>query len=181
MVCAFGGSLTLAGVLFAFLRGDRRQATRATIGAARWIGAFILAASALQLALAPRADQPLIDIAEYAAPSLRTLYFTRTETTTFADASEHAERYRREAEQLNERERRNRTERQALDDFTIARISSFLKSYGEMRKGEQFVMDEVRVRARERVRWSASLGLLAIAILIAPVPWRRVWSGVYRR
>jgi hypothetical protein len=28
----------------------------------------------------------------------------------------------------------------------------FLESYGEMRKGEQFVMGEVRARARERIR-----------------------------
>ena len=48
-----------------------------------------------------------------------------------------------EAEQLNDLERRNRTEGKALDDFSVARISSFLKSYGEMRKGEQFVMGEV--------------------------------------
>ena len=85
------------------------------------------------------------------------------------DASEYAERYRREAEQLNDLERRNRTEGEAFDDFSVARISSFLKSYGEMRKGEQFVMGEVRARARERVRWGASLGLLAFALLFAPV------------
>ena len=64
-----------------------------------------------------------------------------------------------------------------LDDFAVARISSFLKSYGEMRKGEQFVMNEVRMRARERVRWIGSLVLLACAVLIAPVPWRRLWAG----
>jgi zinc/manganese transport system permease protein len=114
-------------------------------------------------------------MAEYAIPSLRTLYFTRAEATTFADASEHAERYRREAEQLNERERRNRASGQALDDFSVARISSFLKSYGEMRNGEQFVMSEVRMRARERIRWVASLGLLAFAVLVSPVPWLRLW------
>jgi zinc/manganese transport system permease protein len=176
MVCAFGVSLALAGVLHPFFRGNLRWAMRGTIATARWMGAIILAGSALQLAIAPRADQPLLDMAEYAIPALRTLYFTRTEATTFADASEHAERYRREAEQLNERERRNRTSSQALDDFSVARISSFLKSYGEMRKGEQFVMGEVRVRARERVRWGASLGLLAFALLIAPVPWRRLWT-----
>ncbi|MGA8936665.1 MAG: metal ABC transporter permease [Pseudolabrys sp.] len=176
MVCAFGVSLALAGVLYPFFRGNLRWAMRGTIATARWMGAIILAGSALQLAIAPRADQPLLDMAEYAIPSLRTLYFTRTEATTFADASEHAERYRREAEQLNERERRNRTSSQALDDFSVARISSFLKSYGEMRKGEQFVMGEVRVRARERVRWGASLGLLAFALLIAPVRWRRLWT-----
>lgn len=175
MVCTFGATLALAGVVYPFLRGDRPQAVRTSIGAARWIGAVILAGSALQLAAAPRADQPLIDLAEYAIPALRTLYFTRSEATTFADAGEHAERYRREAERLNETERRNRTQGQALDDFSVARISSFLKSYGEMRKGEQFVMGEVRVRARERIRWGASLGLLLFALLIAPVPWRRFW------
>jgi zinc/manganese transport system permease protein len=175
MVCAFGASLAFAGTLYPFLRGNRRQAVYTAIVTARWIGAVIFAGSALQLAAVPRADQPIIDMVEYAIPSLRTLYFTRAEATTFADASDHAERYRREAEQLNEVERHNRTQGQALDDFSIARISSFLKSYGEMRKGEQFVMGEVRVRARERVRWSASLGLLVFALLIAPVSWRRLW------
>jgi len=175
MVCAFGASLALAGVLYPFLRGDHRRSMRAAVTAARWAGVIIFVGSALQLAIAPRADQPLLDIAEYVAPSLRTLYFTRAEVTTFADASEHAERYRMEAEQLNERERRNRTEGQALDDFTVARISSFLKSYGEMRKGEQFVMGEVRMRARERIRWPAAFVLLAGALVLAPVPWRRLW------
>jgi zinc/manganese transport system permease protein len=178
MVCAFGASLALAGALYPFLRGNRRQAIRSTMTTVRWLGAVILAGSAFQLAAAPRADQPLIDMAEYVIPSLRMLYFTRNETAIFADASEYAERYRREAEQLNDRERRNRTEAQALDDFTIARISSFLKSYGEMRKGEQFVMGEVRTRARERIRWAGGLGLLAFALLIAPIPWRRLWARV---
>ena len=177
MVCAFGASLALAGVLYPFLRGDYRRSMRAAVTTARWAGAIVLVGSALQLAIAPRADQPLLDIAEYVAPSLRTLYFTRAEVTTFADASEHAERFRMEAEQLNERERRNRTEGQALDDFTVARISSFLKSYGEMRKGEQFVMGEVHMRARERIRWPAAFVLLAGALVLAPVPWRRLWTG----
>jgi zinc/manganese transport system permease protein len=177
MVCAFGASLALAGVLYPFLRGDHRRSMRAAVTTARWAGAIILVGSALQLAIAPRTDQPLLDIAEYVAPSLRTLYFTRAEVTTFADASEHAERYRMEAEQLNERERRNRTEGHAFDDFTVARISSFLKSYGEMRKGEQFVMGEVRMRARERIRWPAAFVLLAGALVLAPVPWRRLWTG----
>ncbi len=175
MVCAFGASLALAGVLYPFLRGDCRRAMHGAVTAVRWVAAIILAGSAVQLAAAPRADQPLIDFVEHLVPSLRTLYFTRAEATTFADASEHAERYRVQAEELNERERRNRTEGQALDDFTVARISSFLKSYGEMRKGEQFVMGEVRMRARERIRWPAALALLAGALLIAPIPWRRLW------
>ena len=168
MVCAFGAALAGAGLLYPFLRGNRRNALRVAIATARWTGAAILAGSALQLAAAPRSDQPLIDMVEYAVPSVRTLYFTRAEMTTFAEAGEYAERYRSEAEQLNDAERRNRTEGNAFDDFRVARISSFLKSYGEMRKGEQFVMGEVRARARERVRWGASLGLLALGLLIVP-------------
>jgi zinc/manganese transport system permease protein len=174
MVCAFGGALAIAGLLYPLLRGDRQRAFRVAIATARWTIAAILAGSALQLAAAPRADQPVIDMVEYALPSLRTLYFTRAEQASFVEASELAERHRIAAEQLNELEKRNRTEGEALDDVKLGRISSFLKSYGEMRKGEQFVMAEVRARVRERVRWSASLGLLTFALLLAPIPWRRL-------
>ncbi len=153
----------------------------AAIATVRWCVAAILAASALQLAAAPRADQPLMDFAEYLVPSLRTLYFSRAEQATFADAGAYAERYRAEAEELNDREKRNRTEGEVLDDFGVARISSFLKSYGEMRKGEQFVMGEVRARARERVRWIAGLGLFVLALLFAPIPWRRLWARRVRQ
>ncbi|HEV7601321.1 MAG TPA: metal ABC transporter permease [Bradyrhizobium sp.] len=172
MVCVFGGALTIAGSLYPFLRGNRHKALRIAIVTVRCCAAALLASSALQLAAAPRADQPLLDTIEYAVPSLRTLYFSRSEVATFGEASEYAERHRTAAERLNDLEKRNRTEGEALDDFSIGRISSFLKSYGEMRQGEQFVMSEVRARARERVRWGASLGLLALALLFAPIGWR---------
>jgi zinc/manganese transport system permease protein len=175
MVCAFGAAMAVAGLLYPLLRGNRRSALRVAVASARWGAAAVLAGTALQLAVAPRADQPLIDIIEYALPSLRALYFTRTEETTFVDASEYAERYRIDAERLNDLEKRRRTEGETLDDVSVGRISSFLKSYGEMRKGEQFVMGEVRARARERMRWGTSVGLLTLALLIAPVPWRRLW------
>ena len=50
----------------------------------------------------------------------------------------------------------------------VARISSFLKSYGEMRRGEEFVMREVRARARERVRWVVGAAMLLLALLLVP-------------
>jgi zinc/manganese transport system permease protein len=175
MVCTFGGALALSGVLYAFLQPSRHAAWQIAITAARWGAAAILAGSALLLAVAPRLDQPLLDGAEYMFPSLRTIYLTPAEQTALADASEHAERYRVEAERLNDLETRRRSEGQALDDFTVARISSLLRSYGEMRNGEQFVMTELRARARQRVRWAGSLALLALGLLIAPAPWRRMW------
>jgi zinc/manganese transport system permease protein len=157
----------LPGCSIRFCGGNRHKALRVAIVTIRWCAAALLAGSALQLVAAPRADQPLLDTIEYAVPSLR------SEVATFVEASEYAERHRTAAERLNDLEKRNRTEGEALDDFSIGRISSFLKSYGEMRKGEQFVMGEVRARARERVRWGASLVLLALALLFAPIVWRR--------
>jgi zinc/manganese transport system permease protein len=176
MVCAFGGALALSGVLYAFLQGSRRTAWQMAITAARWSAAAILAGSALQLAVAPRADQPVLDGAEYMFPSLRTIYLTSGEQAALADASERAERYRAEAERLNDLERRSRSEGEAMDDFTVARISSFLRSYGEMRNGEQFVLTEVRGRGRQRVRWAMSFALLALALVVAPAPWQRMWA-----
>src|SRR3979411_2920133 len=173
MVCTFGGALAVAGLLYPFLRGNRHKALRVAMVTGRWCSAALLAVSALPLAAAPRADQPLLDAIEYAVPSLRTLYFSRSEEATFIEASEYAERHRTAAERLNDLEKRKRTEGESLDDFSVGRISSFLKSYGEMRKAEQFAMDQVRARARERVRWGASLGLLALALLFAPIVWRR--------
>ncbi|MDD1721854.1 MAG: metal ABC transporter permease [Euryarchaeota archaeon] len=174
MVCAFGFALALAGIAYPFVQGDRRRALSGALLALRWGGSLVLAASALQLMAAPRADQPLLDVAEFAAPSLRNLYFSKAEAVTFADARDYAERYRIEAERLNESEIRNRSQGEALDDYMVRRISSFLKSYGEMRKGEQFVMNEVRARARERVRWIAGPALLVLALLSAPLSWRQL-------
>ena len=174
MVCTFGVALAAAGGLYPFLRNNRKLAAARMIRGTRWAATVILVASAAMLAVAPRAPQPLLDLAEYAAPSVRQLYFTRAEEATFMDALSYAERYLREADELNEREKRNRTEVVAFDDFTLARISSFLKSYGEMRKGELFVMAEVRSRARERERWLLAPGLLALALLLAPIPWRKL-------
>jgi zinc/manganese transport system permease protein len=143
---------------------------RTAFAIVRWGAAAMLVASAFQLTHAPRANQPLIDAVEYAFPSLRTLYFTRAEVATFAHASAYADRYRIEAERLNEKEKRGRTEGVTIDE----RLSAFVESYEVMRNGEQFVMDEVRGRARERVRWVVSLGLLGIAVLCAPLPWSRL-------
>jgi len=180
IVCAFGAALALAGLLYPFIRGDRLVALKVTGRVVRWGIAALIAGSAIQLAVTPRADLPLVDMLEHAAPSLRNLYFTRAEATAYQDAGEYAERHRLAAEQLIEQERRSRTQGEALDEAAVQRISSFLKSYAEMRKGEQFVMGEIRARARERVRWSASLGLLAAALLLAPLPWRRLWARLPR-
>src|SRR5262249_58158364 len=86
MVCAFGAALAAAGGLYPFLRGNRERAAARMIRGMRWAAAVILVASAALLVAAPRAPQPLFDLVEYAAPSVRWLYFTRAEEATFTDA-----------------------------------------------------------------------------------------------
>ncbi len=168
MVCMFGASLAVAGILYPFLRGDAGRASRGAIVTLRWGVAALLAGSALLLMAAPRADQPLLDAAEYALPSLRTLYLNGTEAATYEDARRYAERYRAEAERLNAIEMKSRAQGAAIADDVVAKMSSFVRSYGEMRRGEEFVMREVRSRARERLRWFAGPVMLVLALLIAP-------------
>jgi zinc/manganese transport system permease protein len=175
MVCAFGTALALAGILKCLLRADR-LALRTAMVAARWIGAAVIALSAIQLAVARAKTSRCSTCLNMRRLHCVACILVKSESATYRDSDEYAERHRLAAEQLIELEQRRRTEGEALDDLEVRRISSFLKSYGEMRKGEQFVMGEVRARARERIRWGASLSLLALALLLAPLSWGRLWS-----
>jgi zinc/manganese transport system permease protein len=170
MVCAFGAALALAGLVRS-LRDARRREN--AVKAFRAALALLVIGSALWLVLAPRADQPLLDIAETAVPGFRGLYMSASEREVYRDADRYAERYRREAEELNEREAASRWQGDALSDFEVRRISSFLQSYNEMRKGEEFVKREVRSRARERTRWTIGALLLVAGVAVFPRKARR--------
>ena len=177
MVCAFGAALALAAAAHLLARsGNRAHTARQVLAVLRWCAALALAGSAASLLLAPRADQPLLDAAELALPALRTLYMNSSEQTLYQDATAYADRYRRAAEQLNEHEARSRFDAKPLDDYETARISSFIKSYNEMRRGEDFVMREVRSRARARARWIGGAPALVLALLLVPGFFTRVWK-----
>ena len=168
MVCTFGATLGLAGLIYVFWPGRSGATLHRVALVARWCVALILLASALLLVVAPRADHPVFDSIEYLFPSVRQAYLTKGEAATYQEAAAFAGRYRREADRLNELETRSRAEDQPLDDLQVRRISSFIKSYTEMRRGEEFVQREVRSRARERVRWLAGGAMLLIAFATAP-------------
>jgi zinc/manganese transport system permease protein len=168
MVCTFGATLALAGLIYPFRQGRSGEHLRRAAIVARWCVTLILLASAALLMAAPRADHPVLDSIEYLFPSVRQVYFTKAEAATYQDAAAFAERHRREADRLNELETRSRAEGQPLDDMMVRRISSFIKSYTEMRKGEEFVQREVRSRARERIRWLTGGAMLLIAFSTAP-------------
>lgn len=180
MVCALAAALALAGMVRPLFWGEARHAVHRAILVGRWCLVAVVAISGILFALAPRADQPLLDAVEYLFPSVRELYLRESESKTYQEADEYAERYRRAAEQLNAREAFSRSGGEVLDDAQVRRISSFLKSYGEMRRGEQFVMREVRSQARERIRWIVGIPILLAGLLIAPGMPARL-CGLFRR
>ena len=171
MVCVFGAALAAAGMMWPIVRGGAEKRAQFARFARMGVAALFLL-SGVWLMVAPRADQPLLDTVEYAAPSVRGLYLNEQELEIYRDADRYAERYRMEAERLNEKEAKTRWQGEALSDIDVRRLSSFLQSYNEMRKGEEFVKREVRARARERVRWWAGLILIALGLLASP--WCRL-------
>jgi zinc/manganese transport system permease protein len=183
MVCAFGLTLAVAGLAKPAIEVGVPHAVARGVFVVRMLSSLGLAFSALWLVAAPRADQPMFDGLERAFPMLRAAYMNDSERRTFLEADAHGERYRREARRLNELELRSRSEGARLDDAQVMRISSMLKTYNEMQKGEEFVKREVRSRARERARWvMAALALLASMLLSPDVvrhaarKIRRAWS-----
>jgi zinc/manganese transport system permease protein len=172
MVCAFGTTLAMAGVARS-LGGSSSRKRTAVARTASVAFAFVFVVSGAWLAIAPRADQPLIDSAEYFAPGLRSAYMREAELEIWRDADEHADRYLRELEKLNDREAQTRWQGKTLDDAEVRKISSFLKSYSEMRKGEQFVMREVRSRARERERWKIGVAMVLLGCAALPFAFPR--------
>jgi zinc/manganese transport system permease protein len=170
LVCTFGAVLALAALAKPLLLGG--GTVRRAAGVTRVILAALFIGSGAWIATAPRADQPLLDMLEFAVPGARAAYMNQREMLIFDEASHEAERYRALAAQLSRKEQDSRWQGAALDDLQVRRISSFMQSYNEMRKGEEFVKREVRVRARERARWwLAPLLLFAGAAML---PWR-VW------
>ena len=179
MVCAFGVALALAGIAHPLIHGRKgRSAVRQILTVARWCVSLALIASAAWFMIVPQADQPLLDAAEFALPRFRGLYMESSEVGLYRDAAAYADRYQREAERLNEREARSRFDGKPLDDHELTRISSFIKSYNEMRRGEEFVMREVRGRARARVRWIAGALAIALALSLAPGSFTKIRSLV---
>lgn len=172
MVCAFALVLGIALVARVLAEANKSFYT-----AARVLGNFaaaVLMASAVWLVAQPRADQPLLDSVEAFWPSMREAYFNNQEKEIYVDAENYAKRYSAETTRLTTLEARSRWQGAAINDETIRKISSFQQSYNEMIKGERFVMQEIRSRSRERLRWPIVVmvvGLFAAMLVLSPF-WR---------
>src|SRR6185369_6035808 len=97
-------------------------------------------------------------------------FLSDDERATYEDAAATAQRLKGEIEGLNARERASRWKSAELSDDDVRRIGSYQRSFNEMARGELFVMDVLRGRARERQRWYVGLPLAAAAAAILAGP-----------
>jgi zinc/manganese transport system permease protein len=101
-------------------------------------------------------------------PSLRSTYLSEKALEQLTMAERDAIRYKNEAVRLNVLEASSRAGERMLDDEQVRRISSFTKSYHEMRRGEEFVQREVVARGRERARLAIAGLLIVLALPFVP-------------
>jgi zinc/manganese transport system permease protein len=183
MVTAFALALVVAGAAKALLltgaeqrQRNRRIAARAATGLAL---VFILVSS-LWLIAYPAADQPLLAVFERASGLDPSAFLNAREREIFADAVRDDGRFQAEVEELNARERAARIGAPLPDD-EVRRIASYQQTFNEMVKGERFVADVLRAKARARERWivgvpAAVLAFLGLGLLARSCfegrPWR---------
>lgn len=166
MVCAFGLVLIGAALLKPLFDQDSHRVSRLAQGAriAARLGLFIILASALWLSVNPRADQPLFDALEVAAPPLRMAFLTPGEREIWQSSRRSEISAEQNAQQLTQKERASRWQGSAISDDEVRRMSSYTQSYLEMKKGERFVQRRLRDQARERQRWVLGIPLILVSL-----------------
>jgi len=167
MVVAFVLMLMLAGAAKALVftaAPQRRQNLRgAAIGAALLTLAALFASS-LWLIVNPAADQPLLALVEGVTGVVPASFLGTADRETYEAAVHDAARFQAEVASLNARERAARVAGTALSDDDVRRIASYQQSFNEMARGERFVQDVLRAKARSRERWIVGLPAAGLAL-----------------
>jgi len=156
MVVAFAAALILAGGLRAIAAAppeERQRNRRRFVRAAAGVVLATGFAASLWLLLRPTADQPLLALAETVSGFGPERFLSESERDVYLDARAFEQGYQRQLEALNDRERESRWRGARLSDEDVRRIGSYQQSFNEMGRGERFVQDVLRGKARERERW----------------------------
>lgn len=176
MVSACAVCLVLAGLAKAllFVAAERRRThLRVAARAASALALTLLLVSSLWLLVNPGADQPLAAIFESATGLGAAPFLGAGERDALASAGRDMVRFQAEVDRLNARERAARYQGAPLSDEEIRRIASYQQSFSEMTRGERFVQDVLRGKARTRERWyvglpGAIISLIGLALLLRP-------------
>ena len=180
MVTAFTLLLVLAGIAkaLAFVGAkERRSNARLAARALLALGLALTLASSVWLMVNPAADQPLAALVEGATGIGPAHFLSAGDRDIYDSATRDTARFQKEVDQLNAREKAARFQAAPLTDEEIRRIASYQQSFNEMARGERFVQEVLRGKARARERWmvglpAALIALLGLAWLARPY-WRR--------
>ncbi len=179
-VVTFTAALVLAGLVRALAFGqadERRRSRRQALRAGTLAAGLILLLSGAWLMAAPAADHPLLVLLEKAGGPGPERFMTVRERIDYIESLETEARHRGEVDRLTQIERRSRIAGDEIAVDELRRIGAIQQSHTEMSRGERFVVNHLRTRARERARWylglpMALLGLAVFSVLIIPRPLR---------
>jgi zinc/manganese transport system permease protein len=183
-VVAFALALLLAGAVRYFVTAPPKQRSKnRRVGTVA--GGYALFAvtglSGLWVIAAPKADHPVVALIEVTTGLGPEHFLTTGERADYLDAVATGERHRRDVDRLYDMERRSRWQGEALSDDALRRIGSLQQTLTEMGRGERFVMNYLRTRARERERWYVGLPLAAFGLCgLGLMGWRWLPSGKRR-
>jgi zinc/manganese transport system permease protein len=182
-VVAFAAVLIVAGALRAFVTAPASERTRNRQIGLRAGGLLLCAAlglSGLWIIIAPAGDQPVLAVVELTTGIGPERFLTPRERADYLEAAAIETRHKGEVDRLYDLERRSRWQGEELSADDVRRIGSMQQTLTEMGRGERFVMDHLRTRARERARWSVGLPLAALGFLAtAAIAWR-TWRAPSR-
>ena len=184
MVTAFTLVLLLAGILkaLAFVGAKERRANlRFAAGSLLALALLLTLASSIWLVVNPTADQPLAALFEGATGTGPAQFLGVGDRAIYDSAARDLGRFQGEVDQLNAREKAARFQAEPLSDEEVRRIASYQQSFSEMARGERFVQEVLRGKARARERWMVGLPAAIVALVglgwLARPYWRRRLSG----
>ena len=166
MVVAFVLMLALAGLakMLVFVPAtQRRRNGRIAANAVAVLALAAVLASSLWLIFNPAADQPLLAAVERATGLGPATFLDGNDRATYQEAVRDAERFKQEVAALNAKERAARVGT-PLSDEEVRRVASYQQSFNEMARGELFVEDVLRAKARRGERWFVGLPAAALAL-----------------
>jgi ABC-type Mn2+/Zn2+ transport system permease subunit len=167
MVIAFTLALVLAGLAKALIftpAEQRRRNVRTAVAASAAAILVLVLASSLWLMAVPKGDQPVLAAFERVSGLGPEHYLGAFDRATFESAVRDEVRYAGEIERLNARERAARTGPPLTDD-EVRRIASYQQSFNEMARGERFVQEVLRAKARARERWIVGIPTALLALI----------------
>jgi zinc/manganese transport system permease protein len=157
IVATFGGAIGLTGILFALRKLSLRFVGRGL--------AVMVSVAGLLLVLFPQMDQPWLDTVEWTAPAVHTTFLDEADRETRSDALESIGHGQAELAELRTKEQDVRWGKLDMPAEKQERLRQYLAARGEIVAGDQLVLKDLKVKARDNQRYMLGLPLLLLGAL----------------